>query len=48
MKFHLKMPGGAELHFEREPVTKYKLEMVCWTIGAVELTLGFFSIFIFG
>lgn len=33
MKIDLKLPSGAELHYEHPPMEKDRLEMICWTIG---------------
>ena len=43
MKIHLKLPGGAELRFEREPMSLDKLIAVCITIGVVAFFASLFG-----
>lgn len=45
MKFHVKLPGGAELSFEREPMEPYKFYTVCWAIVICIVAVSFFGIF---
>lgn len=33
MKFYLKLPGEIELHFEKQPMSLERFEMICWLIG---------------
>lgn len=33
MKFDCKLPGGGEIHFEREPMSWDRFQMICILIG---------------
>lgn len=35
MKLHLKLPGGWEIHFERQPMDPDRFEGLCWLVGVL-------------
>lgn len=49
MKIDLMLPGGGELHFEREPMPQERFEALCWLTGILGvmalLTYGFSFLF---
>lgn len=44
MKFDCKLPGGWEIHFERETMESYKFYTLCWAICLAIVLPAFFSI----
>lgn len=45
MKFDCKLPSGGEIHFEREPLSKERFEMICWLIGVIVIGSGIIHLF---
>lgn len=45
LKFDCKLPGGGEIHFEREPLSKERFEMICWLIGVIVIGSGIINLF---
>lgn len=46
MRIHLKLPGGAELIYERKPMPVDKLTVICVTIGVATFFAGLFGVII--
>lgn len=45
MKFDLKLPGGGELHFEQEPMSKERFDMIVWSIWIFMVGSGVLEFF---
>lgn len=44
MKFDVKLPGGGELHFEREPMSYERFCMICGLIALYMIGSGFLEL----
>lgn len=44
MKIHIKLPGGAEIDIERQPLTPYQFYTLCWTVCLAIVIPAFFAI----